>query len=275
LFRNSFQSFYNTESGLCDVKAKTEWEYNDLRHSAHVFYRKRIDAAGHLQQFFISHHVSADVSVKFEYHLKDTLPFTSASKLLSENNDSKKVRDIVSSTSEVFKLFDTTYVDSILKSAFAKEGIVGFSGFGLINAENGALVYQSAAGNKNNLLSSSHRLRLNDNLFFSKPYDLTVEFKNENQNILSKITGVLVVSAVILLILISGFWYFLLTIRKQRKLSDMKSDFINNMTHEFNTPLSNISLASETLLKTHLKTAIKITATWELLVPKPKDLPKM
>lgn len=209
--------------------------------------------AGMFNNFLFTHHVTADVSVKFEYHLSDTLPFTFASKLLSENTNTKNIREIVATSSPVFKLFDTTYVDSVLRTSFKKEGIPGFAGFGLINGESNELVYSSSGSNKSVLLSSPHRLRLNDNLFFSKPYDLSVEIMNEDRYLMGKITGILIASAVILLILISGFWYFLVTIRKQKKLSDMKSDFINNMTHEFNTPLSNISLASETLIKTQFR----------------------
>ena len=43
--------------------------------------------------------------------------------------------------------------------------------------------------------------------------------------------------------------YFIRTLIQQQKLSEMKSDFISNMTHEFKTPVANISLALDTLEK--------------------------
>lgn len=79
-------------------------------------------------------------------------------------------------------------------------------------------------------------------------YHLAIYMPDTSPYFLSQISGLLFISIVIALLLIGSFIYFLKVIANQRKLSEMKNDFINNLTHEFKTPLFSISLASKFIM---------------------------
>ncbi len=82
----------------------------------------------------------------------------------------------------------------------------------------------------------------------SKNYvKINVEFPNKDEMLSSEMGPTLGSSALLLIILVGCFMYTIYAILKQKKLSDLKNDFINNMTHEFKTPVSTIMLASEAL----------------------------
>jgi two-component system phosphate regulon sensor histidine kinase PhoR len=59
--------------------------------------------------------------------------------------------------------------------------------------------------------------------------------------------GIWVVSTIFLLLVVIFFSYTIWVILKQKKLSEIRTDFINNMTHELKTPISTISLSTEVL----------------------------
>ncbi|QIA09567.1 sensor histidine kinase [Draconibacterium halophilum] len=81
----------------------------------------------------------------------------------------------------------------------------------------------------------------------SKPNYLNIYFP-ERRKYLVKQTGLTIIPTFILTgLLIAIFAYALMVIMRQKKLSNIKNDFINNMTHELKTPISTISLASQML----------------------------
>ncbi|RKD91518.1 sensor histidine kinase [Mangrovibacterium diazotrophicum] len=80
-----------------------------------------------------------------------------------------------------------------------------------------------------------------------KPNYLRIYFPKRDTFLL-KATGFMVIpTAILTFMLIAIFVYTILIILKQKKLSIIKNDFINNMTHELKTPISTISLASQML----------------------------
>lgn len=76
---------------------------------------------------------------------------------------------------------------------------------------------------------------------------LTITFPKKSSVILNNMRVVLASSGALLIILIGSFAYTILSILRQKKIADIKSDFINNMTHEFKTPVATIMIASEAL----------------------------
>lgn len=93
----------------------------------------------------------------------------------------------------------------------------------------------------------SIKINLSPNNVFVTPQYLSVQFPNQTNYLLKTMWMMLGVSVMVILILIVAFYYTIGTISRQKKLSVIKNDFISNMTHEFKTPISTISLAAEML----------------------------
>jgi two-component system phosphate regulon sensor histidine kinase PhoR len=82
-------------------------------------------------------------------------------------------------------------------------------------------------------------------------YYIGILFPTQRSFLLNQI-NIWIFFTVVLLLVILFFTYTIWTILKHRRLSEVKNDFINNMTHEFKTPISTIALSSEVLLKDNI-----------------------
>ena len=78
-------------------------------------------------------------------------------------------------------------------------------------------------------------------------YELLVNFTSKKEVVLSSVTLMAALSIIFTLIIVIAYSSALSQLIKQRQISQIKSDFINNMTHEFKTPIATINLALDAI----------------------------
>jgi two-component system phosphate regulon sensor histidine kinase PhoR len=105
---------------------------------------------------------------------------------------------------------------------------------------------QIAQGGAPTLFNSPYKVALFTQDIES-PGDLSLYFPNRTRIVLGSVFGMLALSIVFTGIVLFCFWYTIMVIYRQKQLSEMKTDFINNMTHEFKTPIATISLAADSI----------------------------
>ncbi len=83
--------------------------------------------------------------------------------------------------------------------------------------------------------------------FLPKDSNLKIHFANETKIILKRILSGILISIILVLAVISCLFYLLKIIKHQKQLAEVKNDLISNITHEFKTPISTISVALESI----------------------------
>lgn len=140
-----------------------------------------------------------------------------------------------------------TALDSLLGHELHTQGIKTPYEFGVYNPVQHALIQEKTGLHTHELLQSQYAFHLFPNDIFINPEYLLLHFPQQERYILSQMNAMLGTSIVLILIITSSFAFTIFTIFRQKRLSVMKNDFINNMTHELKTPISTISLACQAL----------------------------
>ncbi|MBS1635028.1 MAG: HAMP domain-containing histidine kinase [Bacteroidetes bacterium] len=142
---------------------------------------------------------------------------------------------------------DSLMLDSILRTSLLEEGISANYKYFISTSASKLKGNFKEPGKECDSLGCYYKINLSPNNVFVKPQYLSISFPNQKNYLLQTMWAMLCVSGIVILILIFAFYYTIGTIFRQKKLSVIKNDFISNMTHEFKTPISTISLACEML----------------------------
>ena len=138
-------------------------------------------------------------------------------------------------------------LDSLILLELNIRGIDTRFEFGIYNPERDIFLLEKDPGLRKSLIEKGSAARLFVSDIFTSPEYLLLYFPHENNFLLTELWGMLLISIILIIVIVYSFTYTITTIFRQKKLSEMKNDFINNMTHEFKTPISTISLACEAL----------------------------
>jgi two-component system, OmpR family, phosphate regulon sensor histidine kinase PhoR len=145
---------------------------------------------------------------------------------------------------------DTLLLDSLLKSELHKSKITARYHYYITSRFPGSGHYadiETVERISDSLGVAHYKINLAPASSFIEPEYLVVFFPTQDHDVFKQMWPFLITSVVVISIMIFSFYYIMLSNLKQKKLSVIKNDFISNMTHEFKTPISTISLASEML----------------------------
>lgn len=121
---------------------------------------------------------------------------------------------------------------------------------GFVSDEFGCMIHRN---HRPELPKAMNVLKAENHLCFcmilSNTLDIAMTYTNKEEVIIGESFQIIRQSFLLIIIVMVAFAYTIYTINKQKKLSDLKRDFINNLTHEFKTPIFSISLAAKSLIK--------------------------
>jgi len=210
-------------------------------------------------------------------NLKTSLCETDSTKKITiismDMTDSSKLKEI-SNLEKVFKKLkieiqtndnpltrlNLKLLDTIIKKELVNTGIDLKYEFAVVS-EDKEIKYSSNNYKKENLDS-----KFKTNIFAyditEKEYLLVLDFPDSLKYIYQSVFGLLIFSIIFTLIILITFIITINVILKQKKLSEIKSDFINNITHELKTPIATLKVAITTLKQDK---SIKSNDTVELI----------
>ncbi|QHV95481.1 sensor histidine kinase [Spirosoma endbachense] len=136
-------------------------------------------------------------------------------------------------------------LDTLLHQSLQERGISIPFAFGVRTKSQPAFLFTSLGMNPQQFREGGYKAALFPNNMLETGNYVYIYFPTQKEFILSQLWFTFSASAVLILVILACFYIAISTIVRQKKLADIKNDFINNMTHEFKTPISTISLAVE------------------------------
>lgn len=151
-------------------------------------------------------------------------------------------------------IFDTIALEFYLRKAFENQGLKEDFQYGVFDCSSNQMVagrvikYRRVTDRQASEILAEPLPAHEDSDFI---YYFGVRFPNKAATIINSLWFVAVFTALMLLTIVF-FGYSMFVILRQKQLSELQTDFINNMTHEFKTPIATINVSTEVLQQNEL-----------------------
>ncbi len=141
------------------------------------------------------------------------------------------------------------FLDSMISKTFEYENLNTTYNYAITNAKDEIVKFPSYTERYNLTIDKekAKKVRLFPGNIFDEALTLNVSFPKKNSVLFNEMWLTLTVSILLIALVVISFYVMFKTIIGQRRLAEVKNDFISNMTHEFKTPISTISLACEAM----------------------------
>jgi len=143
------------------------------------------------------------------------------------------------------KEIDEVLLHKVLKEELNNKNIPIDFEFGI--ARNNIWDFPKEISDSAKLVNSEFKIPLYPNDIIQKNIKLALFFPNQDSFVYRALNWLLIASFLFSLFILVTFSLSIYYILRQKRISEMKSDFINNMTHEFKTPIATISVASDSI----------------------------
>jgi len=149
---------------------------------------------------------------------------------------------------EVTDIIEPQLLDSLIQQEIKSMTLSDQFNYGLYNKQSGRFVAGDFQDVSKKLLASPYQFSV-ASLYKPGDYYLSIYFSGRTGFVLHQMEIWLLFSILFLIVLIISVIWVSYTVFRQKRLSEMRTDFINNLTHELKTPIATSSLAAEMLLR--------------------------
>jgi len=240
----------STYQSLKSVKSVLERyrELNSLSIDAKSHMNYSYSSTDSLYVFEFVSFPSLDSAPKYDSEFYDAMMLLQKEFLKRKN----KTESFKESVVVAYAQFDTitkgsdykeTNIDSVLTKSLSNSNIALKHTFGFKDKESEEWNYIGGAAIKDTLLLENSIYTLDT----IEDESLHLIFYDKKQFLYKSLFLNILISTLLVSIILFSFWYTLRIIFRQKRLSQIKTDFINNITHEFKTPLASISMAAATI----------------------------